>query len=198
MELSFLEIPGCLDLLEIICRSLDFRDLLSLKRTSKDSKWIAEFEISRREKILNLGFYSDEKFWFLGRRCPGASFLKSYKFSSRLGYPIKLTRDQSIDIACDKFEEITIFGDNKRCRNCLKLIAKLTQEEFELKIMLEKRQKEEKLKEKELNLRELKKKQEAEITREKYIETRGTRGLINPKNNRVYSKIIKTKNSNEL
>lgn len=107
LDFNILNLPLWKDLLSIIAKNLDFRDLLIMNITCKNFKLVSLREISRRNiKIKETGeFYSDKKNWYLGRRCIGFSLLK------------ELTGER-IKYSCGKWEEICTLGDYNLCRSC--------------------------------------------------------------------------------
>lgn len=203
MEICFLfELPGWADILQIVCRKLDFRDLLRLNRTSKIFKEFTENEIIRREKIRTFSFFDNTQIWFLGRRCAGFKFEAYFKVSLRKRQvKHSKSKERFIEIECRKFEEIVIYGEYRLCRSCLKRRESLEQEQEILKIQFHLEEVERrKLREEEHKLMKLKieeeKKKEAK-KRDEYIAKHRLQGVIMPQRG-YHGKIIRTKNASEL
>lgn len=91
------------DLLTIILKYLDFRDLLKLKIASKKFHKSVDIEINQRNKFIKNGnsFRSNINFWFMGR-------------NTCICFSINGVHNGP----CNKWEEIVLLGGNKICRSC--------------------------------------------------------------------------------
>jgi hypothetical protein len=207
MEKSFFDVFGWKDVLELLCKKLDFRDLLRFKLTCKAFLAASNKEIQRREQLIrdSQDFYSDQLSWFLARRCVGIIIEKKYKHSARLGrvisYETRSVRTRH-HITCERFEEITLLGENSFCRRCLKIKENTDREQLELKALFLQEERIRRIKETRLRQLQMAQNEEKEMAvikqnREQYIKKHGGRGLIMG-NGKQFKTIIKTKNANEL
>lgn len=196
------ELPGWVDLLEIVCQKLDFRDLLRLNCTSKIFKEFTDNEIARREKIRIFCFFGDNQIWFLGRRCSGFKFEAYFKVSLRNGeVRHSKSKERFIEIECGKFEEIVAYGEHRLYRSCLKRRESLEQSQNILKIEFEREEAERRrLREEQYRLEKLKIEEEnkkAAKKRDDYLAKHPMLGVIMPQRG-YHGKIIRTKNASEL
>lgn len=88
-------------IIELICKLLDFRMLLTFMHVNKQFRSIALGEIERRNALIKDGqpFYSDRSFWYIGRKCHGFEFY--YRMAAQVGISdtgrkrvVRLTRAQ--------------------------------------------------------------------------------------------------------